>query len=543
MRAVRPRRPFSSGRSAAVARTRRAITPGSAVKHTMSASRASAEKFRSSTRAPPPVATTASGVAQASATASCSSSRKRSSPSRAKISRTVRPARRSTIASVSRNGRARRSATRWPTTVFPVPMKPVSTTRMPPSRLADLREVAVAIAQHLPQGVAAELLERDARELEGDDGLRDHRGRGDRHDVGALDRALRLLLRVEVDRRERAHQGGERLERDPHDQRGAVRHAALGAAREVGDAAEAPLVAVVGDLVLRLRAAPARRLEPDPDLDALRGLQREERSAEAAVELAVVVDVAAEPRRQSGRDDLDHAAERVARLLALVDERDDAPLGIKIGEPDLALLRGREDLVVREALVAGADVADLAHPGAHLDAERPEQALRERADRDPHRRLAGARTLEDVAHVAPVVLEGARQIGVPGARARHDVLRVAVGGERRHLAGPVPPVAVLDDERDRRTEGLAEADPGSELHLVALDLHAAAAPVALLATGEVAVDVLGRDGDAGRKALHDRGQCGPMRLPGGEEAKHGQTVADRRRALYPCGATTTVCDA
>jgi hypothetical protein len=66
---------------------------------------------------------------------------------------------------------------------------------------------------------------------------------------------------------------------------------------------------------------------------------------EAAVELAVPVHVAAEPGRKPGRHDLDDAAERVAALLAVVDRRDDLPLGVRVGDAHLGDLGRREDRV------------------------------------------------------------------------------------------------------------------------------------------------------------------------------------------------------
>src|ERR1700675_4381437 len=48
---------------------------------------------------------------------------------------------------------------------------------------------------------------------------------------------------------------------------------------------------------------------------------------------------------------------------------------------------------------------------------------------------------EDVADVALVVLEGARQVGVPGPRAGHRQARIAVLGPRGHLLLPVPSCA------------------------------------------------------------------------------------------------------
>src|SRR5437764_1441434 len=181
------------------------------------------------------------------------------------------------------------------------------------------------------------------------------------------------------------------------------------------------------------------------------------------------------------------------------------------------------------------DAADLGHPAVNPDAEGLEQTLREPADGDARRRLARARALEDVAHVAVVVLERAGEVGVARPRARHRQPRVAILGPRRHLLLPVHPVAVLDPEGDRRAQRLAPAHPRPQLRLVALDLHPAATTVTAHAPGQVSIDRLDVDGHPGREALDDGGQTGPVRLPGGEVAECHPCLT-RPAAAPPTGA-------
>src|SRR5216117_2933267 len=160
---------------------------------------------------------------------------------------------------------------------------------------------------------------------------------------------------------------------------------------------------------------------------------------------------------------------------------------------------------------------------------------------DSRRGLARARALEHVAHVAVVVLERAGQVRMAGPRPRDREIRIPVLGPGRHLLLPVAPVPVLDPECDGRPERLAPAYAGADLDLVLLDLHAAAAPVALHAAGQISVD--GRDVDRHprREPLDDGGQSGPVRLPGGQVAqRHLIRLADapatavRRTAALPC---------
>jgi hypothetical protein len=168
--------------------------------------------------------------------------------------------------------------------------------------------------------------------------------------------------------------------------------------------------------------------------------------------------------------------------------------------------------------VIGDHVADLGDPAPHRNAERPEQAFRDAPDGDPRRGLARARALEDVPHVAVVVLEDSGQVGVSRTGTGHGDLRVLVFGTRRHLLRPVLPVAVLDDERDRRPEGLAEPHAGAELGRVLLDLHAAAASVAHHAAPHVDVHRVDVDGEPRRAAFDDRREARAMGFTGGEKA-------------------------
>src|SRR5947209_4487189 len=138
----------------------------------------------------------------------------------------------------------------------------------------------------------------------------------------------------------------------------------------------------------------------------------------------------------------------------------------------------------------------------------------------PRGRLAGAGALEHVADVAVAVLHGAGEVGVPGAGPRHFLLRRARLGHRHaHGRLPVLPVAVGDAERDGRAERGAPADAGQDVDLIALDLHAAAAAVAALAPGEVAVDVGFGQRKAGRDAVDDGDQRLTVGFARGEEAE------------------------
>ena len=78
-------------------------------------------------------------------------------------------------------------------------------------------------------------------------------------------------------------------------------------------------------------------------------------------------------------------------------------------------------------------------------------------------------------------------------------------------------------------EPIGEPGPHSreELDGVGLDLHAAAAAVALLATSQIGVDVARDQRDTRRSAFKDRDQCRAVRFAGGCESKHLRNYVTR----------------
>ena len=195
------------------------------------------------------------------------------------------------------------------------------------------------------------------------------------------------------------------------------------------------------DLVVRLRPTLARELEPVADLYAFHGLRPHQRRGQTHVESRVFRRVGAEARRDAARTHLDDSADGVAIGARLVDAlfevvAEDAPLD--------------------------------------LDPELREQPLRHGTGSDEDRGVPRARTLERVPDVGEPELLRPREVGVPGPRQRHRLrplpLRLALGRPRAHPPRPVLVVAVADDERERRAERPAVAEPGEHLDLVALDL-------------------------------------------------------------------------
>jgi hypothetical protein len=146
-----------------------------------------------------------------------------------------------------------------------------------------------------------------------------------------------------------------------------------------------------------------------------------------------------------------------------------------------------------------------------VDVERGEELAGQSTGSDAGSGLAGTGALEDVAHVAAVVLERPGEIGMTGTRACH---RRAPGARRLgrrlgrdvHRLLPVLPVAIADQHGDGAAERVALAHAAQDLRRVHLDLHAAAAAVAELPPTKVAGEDVLIDGQARGEAFHRRHQ-------------------------------------
>ena len=95
-------------------------------------------------------------------------------------------------------------------------------------------------------------------------------------------------------------------------------------------------------------------------------------------------------------------------------------------------------------------------------------------------------------------------------------------GLRGHDVLPVLPVAVPDEQRDRRADGFAGAHARQPLDAIRLDFHAGAAPVAPLAALQLHVHALGGQREAGGDPFEDRHQAAPVRFARRREPeRHG----------------------
>src|SRR3954469_17214619 len=121
-----------------------------------------------------------------------------------------------------------------------------------------------------------------------------------------------------------------------------------------------------------------------------------------------------------------------------------------------------------------------------------------------------------------------------------NLRHIRVHGPRVHALDPVLVVAVDDPHRDRAAERTAMTNPGRDLRAVLLDLHAPATAMAELAPSHVAVQVLGRELESGRKTLDDSRQPRTMRFAGGREADASHALNLQARVSQAGGRARTV---
>jgi DNA-binding NtrC family response regulator len=251
-----------------------------------------------------------------------------------------------------------------------------------------------------------------------------------------------------------------------------------------------------------------------------------DRLGEPAIELAVPLGVRAEARRDTRDDHLERTPERVARLSGRIDGGNHALFDRRV---DAA----KRPIVGQRACFVGGDepsgwqgdIPDGHHVARDVDLESSEQLTCHGADGNAGGCFTRARTLEHVANVVVVVLDGAGEVCMAGTRARHG--RLASAGRIRghawlgeHRLLPVHPILVADQQRDRRPGCRTLPHPREDLGVVAFNRHPAAAPIAALPTPELRVDRAEVELEAGGHAVERRDEGLPVRLTSGEKPQH-----------------------
>ena len=145
--------------------------------------------------------------------------------------------------------------------------------------------------------------------------------------------------------------------------------------------------------------------------------------------------------------------------------------------------------------------------------------------------LAGGGSLEDVAGVGEVVLEGAGEVGVAGAGAGYGFVLGGVPFGHGEDLLPVFPVVVREGHGDGGADGFAVADSGEDVGGVLFDAHAAAAAVALLAAPEFVVEEGLVYGDARGQTAEEGYEGFAVAFAGCGETKHeGLIISPARTA-------------
>ena len=116
-----------------------------------------------------------------------------------------------------------------------------------------------------------------------------------------------------------------------------------------------------------------------------------------------------------------------------------------------------------------------------FDSQVAQKELSQSAHSDAGGRFARRGPLENVTRLREVVLKSAGQVGVPGPWRLYLFVFLGITRGHRQRLLPVLPVFVGQSERDGRADGLAVAHAGEDVGGIALNAHASAASIALLA--------------------------------------------------------------
>jgi len=155
------------------------------------------------------------------------------------------------------------------------------------------------------------------------------------------------------------------------------------------------------------------------------------------------------------------------------------------------------------------------HVAANLNANRSQHQLGNGSSGHPRGGFPRRGALQHIACVGQIILQSAGQVGVPRPRRSHRLMQRRVASLDRQLLFPILPVAIDNLDGDRRANRLAVAHPAQHMSLVGLNLHAAAAPIALLATPQLAIHKIQTDRHASRHSRDQRHQRLSVRLSGG----------------------------
>ena len=268
------------------------------------------------------------------------------------------------------------------------------------------------------------------------------------------------------------------------------------------------MLALVAYFIMHVGAERSRGPHRIANLHRLHRLQRHHGRRQLRVQPLVPIGVSAEPGRHVVRDHLEDAADGVAGAQHKVHLLLHARFGVGIGaiEQDLFFLRECLDRVPCDRSIKPR-ITDRDHVTQHFDSQFAQQQLGDCSRRNARRRFARRRPLQHVARLGEVVLQRARKIGMARTRRSHALVLRRIAFLDRQRLGPVLPVLVGQQHGNRRADGLAVPHAAQDVRRVALDAHASAAAVALLAPPKLAIHEFEIDRETGghaRKQRHQR---------------------------------------
>src|SRR3989442_7425904 len=160
--------------------------------------------------------------------------------------------------------------------------------------------------------------------------------------------------------------------------------------------------------------------------------------------------VRSEPDRHTKGNHFDVATERVPGGFRGIDAANHLPFGSFVEAAPRTLIRRLVERRGQRRWQFCDDAAELRDVAPDVDSELAEQLPTDRPARHAGYGFPGAGTLEDVARIAAVVLEGSGKIRVSGPRPGNLPAPFAfrIVGFRRHDVLPMFPIAIPDQHRD-----------------------------------------------------------------------------------------------
>ena len=183
---------------------------------------------------------------------------------------------------------------------------------------------------------------------------------------------------------------------------------------------------------MNLTARQFARAKPCTEFHALDRGNRNDRCGDFAVQPAIPLDMAAQPRHQAGRCDFEATAQSVAGSFSRQNQR-----------------------FLRRHLGRTTDREDLRTDGHSAQLQ---QLPAQRTNRDSRSCFARAGPFQNIAYIAAVIFLTTAKVGMAGAGRCNRRPRLLA--KRRHFRLPVHPVRIGDTQGNRAAQRLAEAHPG-----------------------------------------------------------------------------------